>query len=695
MLDCKYARVQPSKTDKMFGELTGSLHRLSQHQEAIIAKIGMLEARLGLSGHMRILSQPHYQYESLSYGGIWPVKPAQLSLQHTTPPHELIRLWPSLPPLLQEARANVDNAYVLKAECRESSWTPDHGEYVESYDGPGSDSIDLNHHGHQVTSVREILIDPRQSSHPPISASVIRSLCKRYVRHIHILHPFIDKHELRTLRDRFISWQSTRLSECDYPLNRRRVNAYTSYQDLGTKSGPDRTMLADCRFEHALVYLVLALGAICAYEGPLPKTWFDHAINETASLAAARSETACCQGNRQLAATGFEQTVTVSASPMTVGSGSRIPELRTGATSSNTGRPSVHVLGHEHVGSLDFALGVDYYAKAKHIIDEHSDGDTLLLAQIHLLMGLYNGQLAFVEESMRWYARAGRSLQVLLNQYNLCDESIGSRDDGGEWYRRSQGRIKNKRHNLVVLASWSCLQLESDILADLHLPSSGIQTIQDLLPLPLDLSEEYCMEAASSARTTDVYEDGGDIVIHFTAQSFLRKRLNLVHGQLYGFDCLDQSPTEVQATLDGHQMILDGWRERLPKNLQWNDWDPPSSHVLSARLQAKYWGAQYVVTRPFLDYALHILPHIRDGRSVEEAALDASGNARSMAEINIFKAIHRMGEEQIWRACQRCLEAASHSTTAFDGISGRLIVTNIHGTAHAFVSLARWNDGTN
>jgi hypothetical protein len=91
-----------------------------------------------------------------------------------------------------------------------------------------------------------------------------------------------------------------------------------------------------------------------------------------------------------------------------------------------------------------------------------------------------------------------------------------------------------------------------------------------------------------------------------------------------------------------------------------------------------------LANRPFLDYVLHILPRVRDGAAIRDVARDAQGSPRHDADIHIFQAISGMHESEIWQACQRCIEAAVQSTIAFDGIDeGRVIVTNIHGTAHA------------
>ena len=48
-------------------------------------------------------------------------------------------------------------------------------------------------------------------------------------------------------------------------------------------------------------------------------------------------------------------------------------------------------------------------------------------------------------------------------------------------------------------------------------------------------------------------------------------------------------------------------------------------------------------------------------------------------------------DPQVLEACRNCLAAAVDSTRAFHGIQDRPLVTNIFGTAHAYVSLSMLN----
>jgi hypothetical protein len=120
--------------------------------------------------------------------------------------------------------------------------------------------------------------------------------------------------------------------------------------------------------------------------------------------------------------------------------------------------------------------------------------------------------------------------------------------------------------------------------------------------------------------------------------------------------------------------------------VSWSDDDPPASDILAARLRGKYYGARYVCTRPYLDYALHAMPGLRKGKNLAELTKDANGRQRR-TELAIFAAItEHIKEEDIREKCRVCIESAMQSTIAFDGVTSnphRLVVTNIMGTAHA------------
>lgn len=55
----------------------------------------------------------------------------------------------------------------------------------------------------------------------------------------------------------------------------------------------------------------------------------------------------------------------------------------------------------------------------------------------------------------------------------------------------------------------------------------------------------------------------------------------------------------------------------------------------------------------------------------------------SATDIHLFNAIKQIRDRKSYAVAKRCIDAAMHSTVAFDGMPDRLVVTNIHNTAYA------------
>jgi len=100
---------------------------------------------------------------------------------------------------------------------------------------------------------------------------------------------------------------------------------------------------------------------------------------------------------------------------------------------------------------------------------------------------------------------SGRAVLSLLDRYKLYNKTYwspsGDRETVQEKYEQGQKKIKDKRGNMIVLASWTALQLESDIPAELPLPSSGIQDVEQKLLLPHRVSENETYEVLDTGRS--------------------------------------------------------------------------------------------------------------------------------------------------------------------------------------------------
>lgn len=645
---------------------------------------------------------------------------------HRTAPHKLILLWPSVFPLLQDAGVTVNNTYVMEAEDRGilRIWT--RGEGIDEHDGtqPGGPASPARSEesgdgssaatppdglwgtGFPQTPVSEIRrSDPysagglKPDGSLDLDVSTISALYDSYMRNIHIMHPFLDKQRLRKLFDHFIKRYCTGHpnlrqkfavgsgSDSERPLKRQRSNGSSANPAGGQDMNGMRKEPTERSPGNAIVWLVLAMGKICLHTDPLPGPVQESKLNVNAVISH-HMTAPTMTGSSPL-------TNNIKPSPMSPQSTPTTQPTPSGAdgmarVESRSRRSSFDGIQTAGPRNLDVIPGLAYYAKAAEILGDQGDGNDLVHAQMFLLAGLYKGQLARVKESMSWMSMAGRAVLNLLDRYKLYNDNYwtGAHGDIRKQHEAGRLRIKDKRHNLIVLASWTCLQLESDILAELRLPSSNIKSVENMLLMPHNMPENEQenyegLEATSAAEQSEETQAYNRMLLYYSSQMFLRKRLNQVHQEMYGDLCLSQTLAQVREMLSGHERILGYWREMLPVGLKWDDNDKPPADILDARLRAKYWGARYIINRPFLDYALHIMPHAKDGRNIESVAVDSRGNPRDRAEIHLFKAIELMGEHEIWQASKRCVDAAIQSTVAFDGVPNRPILTNIHGTAHA------------
>ncbi|KAI7067229.1 hypothetical protein KC365_g11675 [Hortaea werneckii] len=324
--------------------------------------------------------------------------------------------------------------------------------------------------------------------------------------------------------------------------------------------------------------------------------------------------------------------------------------------------------------NLDVIPGPAYYTKACEVMGDQADGNDLCHAQIFLLRGMYKGKLGHIEESWSCITIAERASLMLLDRNDLYNKKLGP---GQGSLRGGPAMIKTKRQNLIVLATWTCLDLPNGILAEQRLPPSHIQEIEDRLSYPKEVPQDKDTLLCSEGHTANPVD------IYYSSRIWLLHQLNDFRREMYGAACVNQPLEEVRQTIKCHDNALDRSRRAMPAQLQWSDADPPASDILAARLRAEYWAARYVVNRPYLDYALHIWKHVRNGRSVGKAAIDGYGTPRDEAEIRLFEAIRGLGEAEIWGSVLTCIEAAMQSTVVLDRVPAPLVVTNIHVTAQA------------
>jgi hypothetical protein len=209
----------------------------------------------------------------------------------------------------------------------------------------------------------------------------------------------------------------------------------------------------------------------------------------------------------------------------------------------------------------------------------------------------------------------------------------------------------------------------SDIIAELPLPQSGLLAYEDEMPYP-------------NAMHTEQTEEWGKIFESYIAQLYLRKHLNHIHKMFYHPDTTEGLTISEEFMDVGLVQERVGSMKWVSRNFAFDEDDPPAEDILSARLRAKYWGAQAITYRPFIKQILGFSYNQK-----HEAAAPLHSEFRHGVEAPYIhpntKAYSDIPAKLVEYA-RLGVRALIESTQAFHGLDDkRLIITNIFGTAHA------------
>ncbi|KAF2711565.1 hypothetical protein K504DRAFT_224100 [Pleomassaria siparia CBS 279.74] len=632
-----------------------------------------------------------------------------LQSDHTTAAHQLLEEWPSL----KEMCANMDQIREMKAK----------GQLVSDYPmlleqerglvrvwgiGEGNDLHDGTHApvtpkdgGSDASSPRPLqdgLWGTGDHSSPgtmngdtprdfneqvgglngngrlELRSKVMWDLHESYLLNIHSLHPFVNPSSLRKMIADFSDKYSPERTGANVMspgsaipnhLNPgiKRKRSSSSFTDPYSPARDSSTVSIERSLSNAIVLLVLALGKVCSYTDPLPAPDND-------------------KGPITLAPWGSSRDSLHSTSNSF------------GENFENRKR------------NIDMMPGMAYFSYATDILGNQQGGNTVAHAQAMLLAALYLGQFARVLESWSWINNACRICLILIKSDMSKIERKTLFDNSKP---KPQYSVKeNYRLNLVKCVYWTCLQLETDILAELSsLPPSDISTYQATVSYPSGVFERFPDDFS--------YDDGNNhdkTMWIYSSLIHLRVILNEAHNTLYspndrkrppGFDVKDLHEVAKAARL--HADILSSWRRLLPPTLAWKDHEPPSRDINIARLRAKFYGGHYMILRPFLFLAVHDV-QLPQGPQVAWSS-QANSPAGNMTVPSIptnpglQRSLMNPNSEQadILIVAHKCINSAIQSTIAFDRVGEpensdtyipfqsiakrRLIVTNIFGTLHA------------
>jgi hypothetical protein len=227
--------------------------------------------------------------------------------------------------------------------------------------------------------------------------------------------------------------------------------------------------------------------------------------------------------------------------------------------------------------------GMPYFSHAWQLIPALMTRNNILSSQCLILASAYLFYLVRPMEAWNLLSTVSMKLQLLL---------------GG------QGRIPTHSKELSERVYWNTLLFESDLLAELDLPHSGIVQFEETVGLPGGFEEE------------DEEAAGRDELWYFLAEIALRRLLNRVSSVIYS-----KGATTSLAALDPIVVELDyqltQWYEGLPRALQFPYSRVPLSNPVQTVLRLRYFACRTIIFRPYILAVLEneqaiLNPSVRD-----------------------------------------------------------------------------------
>jgi hypothetical protein len=379
-----------------------------------------------------------------------------------------------------------------------------------------------------------------------LDSSAVDKYFRSFMDTMHIHHPFLEPKVLRNMMHTFkrkYSWDYRAQQQVAAVGNKRKRDHTDSPGSVDGGIMPLRGGYQNPPIEHsvanAIVLLVLAIGKVTAHRDPLPGP---------ASTATMRTST--------------PHSAMYSDLPMPPASAPTSPFNNQVSLNGNISSPA-----NPQGKNMDVIPGLAYFAIAADILGELPGGADVSHIQAYLLAGLYMGQLARIIPSYFYINKACIAAQILIESTPYVT-----------------GTMKLARRNLINFAFWSCLQLESDIAAELELPLSGIGRYESLQhkEFPTGITLESIPESDS----------GSEILRFYSYQIQLRTTMNSIHATLYRESKNPQTRASdsVTSVLDFN---LENWRKML-NDWDWDDNDHEHPNINVARMRGKYYGRMSV-----------------------------------------------------------------------------------------------------
>ncbi|KAI8679700.1 hypothetical protein NCS57_00248500 [Fusarium keratoplasticum] len=211
--------------------------------------------------------------------------------------------------------------------------------------------------------------------------------------------------------------------------------------------------------------------------------------------------------------------------------------------------------------------GLQYFTAAWSLLPGMMTANSVVAAQCHLLAAAYHFYLVRPMEAWNLLCTTSTKLQLLL---------------------MAPSRIPSHQKELVERIYWNALLFESDLLAELDLPHSGVVQFEENVGLPCGFEGEESEQAV-----------GRDELWYFLAEIALRRLLNRVSQLIYSKDSI-ASTTSLEPVVGELDYQLTQWYESLPLPLQFPFTRTVLQDPIQTVLRLRFFACRTIIYRPYI-----------------------------------------------------------------------------------------------
>ena len=224
--------------------------------------------------------------------------------------------------------------------------------------------------------------------------------------------------------------------------------------------------------------------------------------------------------------------------------------------------------------------GMSYFAAAWSLLPNLITRNDVLSAQCHILAAAFLMYLVRPLEAWNLLYNTSMKLQLLLS---------------------SPDNIPTQLKELSERVYWNALMIESDLLAELDLPHSGVVQFEESMRLPRSFPYDSVTPGGGDE------SPGNDDLWYFLAEIALRRLLNRVSHLIYSHTHR-RSNTFTIASLEPVAGELDyqltQWYESLPAPVKFPRERLPAQDQIQTVLRLRYFACRTIIFRPYIQAVL-------------------------------------------------------------------------------------------